>query len=55
MNVVHPMETNDPGTVDDGTGAIIRGPELDDEFYRRILPPKTQLPSRQPQKQHIES
>ena len=40
MNVVHLMETHDSGTVDNGTGAVIGGNELDDEFNRRILPPQ---------------
>jgi len=50
VNVVHLMETYDSGTIDDGTGAVIEGHELDDEFNRRILPPQNQRPLGQPQK-----
>jgi len=39
LNSIHPMETHDSTEVDDGTGMVIGGEELDDGFNRRILPP----------------
>ena len=55
MNVVHPMETHDLGIVDERTGAVIGGQELDDDYNRCILPPTNPRPPRRPQKQRIES
>jgi len=37
--VVHPMETHDMVTVDDNTGRVVGGNELDDDYSRCILPP----------------
>jgi len=37
LNVVHPMKTHDSGMVDDCTGAMVGGQELDEDFNRRIL------------------
>jgi len=55
LNFVHPMETHDNGTVDDNKGTAVGGEELDNDFNRRILPPKNQrLPGR-PQRGRIES
>jgi len=55
LNVVHPMETHDHGTVDENTGAVVGGEELDDDFNRRILPPKNQRPPGRPKRRRIES
>jgi len=40
LNVAHPMETHNSGIVEDNTGAVVRGLELDEDLNRRILPPK---------------
>ena len=37
LNVVHAMETHDNGTVDENTGAVVGGKELDDDFNRSCL------------------
>jgi len=55
LNVVHPMETHDAGTVDDNTRAIVGGEELDEDFNRRISPPKNQRPLGKTQRRRIES
>jgi len=49
LNVVHPMETHDNGTVDDNMGAVVGVEELDDDFNRRILLPKNQRQPGRPQ------
>jgi len=51
MNVVHPMETHDSGTVDERTGAMIGGQELDNDYNRRILPPTNPQRPGRPHKQ----
>ena len=55
LNVVHPMETHDLGVVDENTGAVVGGQELDEDFNRRILPPKSERPPGRPRKRRIES
>jgi len=42
LNVVHSIESLDSGTVDDNIGAVFLGKQLDEDFNRRILPPKNQ-------------
>ena len=49
------METHDSGVVNDNTGLVIGGNELNEDFNMRILPPKNPRPSRRSRKQRIES
>ena len=42
LNVVDCIEWHDLGTVDDNTGVVVGGKELDEDFYRRIVPSKNQ-------------
>ena len=37
--MLQPLETHDSAHVDDGTGQVVGGAELDDGYSRRILPP----------------
>ena len=46
---------HDSGTVDDSTGAVVGGQELDDDFNGQILPPKNEHPAGRPPKRRIES
>ncbi|KAJ8423414.1 hypothetical protein Cgig2_032664 [Carnegiea gigantea] len=55
MNVMHPMETHDVGIVDGDTGHVVGGDELDEDFNRRILPPKNPRGAGRPRKRRIES
>ena len=55
LNVIHPMETHDSGVVDDNTGLVVGGDELDEDFNMRILPPKNSQPPGRPKKRRIES
>lgn len=36
---VHPLETHDMPHVDDGSGNVVGGEDLDDGYNRRIFPP----------------
>ena len=53
--IIHPMETHDSGVVDERTGAVIKGKELDNAYSRRIFPPTNPRPPGRPQKWCIES
>ena len=55
MNAIHPLETHNSTHVDDGTGQVVEGEELDDEHNRHILPPINPRPSRRPRVKRIES
>ncbi|KAJ8433208.1 hypothetical protein Cgig2_023160 [Carnegiea gigantea] len=55
MNVIHPMETHDVGIVDGDTGHVGGGDELDEDFNRRILPPKNPRGAGRSRKRRIES
>ncbi|KAJ8425181.1 hypothetical protein Cgig2_010790 [Carnegiea gigantea] len=55
MNVIHPMETHDTGVVDGDTGLVVGGNDLDEDFNRRILPPKNPRGAGRPGKRRIES
>ncbi|KAJ8430623.1 hypothetical protein Cgig2_021585 [Carnegiea gigantea] len=55
MNVTHPMETHDTGVVDGDTGFVVGGDYLDEDFNRRILPPKNPRGARRPRKRRVES
>jgi len=55
LNAIHPMETHDSGVVDDNTGLVVGGDELNEDFNRRILPPKNSRPLGRPKKRRIES
>jgi len=55
LNDIHPMETHDSGVVDDNTGLEVAGDELDEDFNRRILPPKNARAPGRPMKRRIES
>jgi len=43
--MLQPLETHDSAHVDDGTGQVVGGEELDDGYSRRILPPINPRPS----------
>ena len=55
MNAVHPMETHDTRVVDGGTGLVVGGDDLDEDFNRRILPPKNPRGAGRPKKRRVES
>ncbi|KAJ8421945.1 hypothetical protein Cgig2_006416 [Carnegiea gigantea] len=55
MNVIHPMETHDTGVVDGDTGLVVGGDDLDEDFNRRILPPKNPRGVGRPRKRRVES
>ena len=49
--LVHPMETHDMGTVDNITGWVVGGDDLDEDYNRCILPPTNgRQPGRPPSK-----
>jgi len=50
MNVIHPKETYDSGVVDGDTGLVVGGDDVDEDFNRRILPPKNPRGPRRPWK-----
>ena len=54
-NVAHLMETHDSAHLNDGTGQVVVGEELDDGYNRRILPPINPRPSGRPRVRRIES
>jgi len=49
------METHDSRVINDNTSAVVGGQELDEDFNRRILPPKNERPLGRPPKRRIES
>ncbi|KAJ8438971.1 hypothetical protein Cgig2_018882 [Carnegiea gigantea] len=55
MNVIHSMETHDTGVVHSDTGLVVRGDDLDEDFNRRILPPKNPRGAGRPRKRRVES
>ena len=55
LNAINPMEMHDSGVVKDNAGLIVRGHELDEDFNRRILPPKNPRAIGRPKKRRIES
>ena len=55
MNAIHPMETHDTGVVDGDTGLVVGGDDLDEDFNRRILPPKNPRGAGRPKKRRVES
>ncbi|KAJ8425786.1 hypothetical protein Cgig2_014499 [Carnegiea gigantea] len=55
MNVIHSMETDDTGVVNDDTGLAVGGDDLDEDFNRRILPPKNPRGAGRPRKKRVES
>ena len=55
MNAIHPLETHDSAHVDQRTGQVVRGEEMDDGYNRRILPPINPCPSGRPRVRRIES
>jgi len=55
LNVVYPTETHDSAHVDDGTGQVVGGEELDDGYNIHILPLINPCQSRRPCVRRIES
>ncbi|KAJ8422402.1 hypothetical protein Cgig2_029226 [Carnegiea gigantea] len=55
MNAIHPMETHDTGVVDGDIGLVVGGDDLDEDFNRRILPPKNPQGAGRPKKRRVES
>ena len=55
VNLIHPMETQDSAEVDDSTGVVVGGEELDDGFNKRILPPNNPRPQGRPRVKRVDS
>ena len=55
FNAIHPMKTHNSGVVDDNTGLVVGGDELDEDFNRQMLLPKNSQPLERPKKRRIES
>ena len=55
MNAIHPLETHDSTHVDQRTGQVVGGHDMDVGYNRRILPPINPRPSGRPSEKRIES
>ena len=53
--MLQPLETHDLAHVDDSTGQVVRGEELDDGYSRCILHPINPYPSGRPRVRRIDS
>ncbi|KAJ8434544.1 hypothetical protein Cgig2_004310 [Carnegiea gigantea] len=53
--LVHPTETHDMGKVYEKTGVVVSGEELDDDYYRCILPSNNRRHPGRPSSKRIES